>query len=217
MQWVYVGIFIAMLIPTLMVFLRGRRNLVEARVVLAESRETEFMSRRKEAVAAANQALTIAKNMISASQEVADDRNRKAEGAKQLLEDVMATAAENYANDNPSPLMKMGVRHEDDYLEHGSLASYRQRGWGYGNRPTNSDGGFAEEPVGVVGLVGRTPMAVEEIIEEKRVATGKATRDEVVRMARESDRKALAVCPVCGTKVKAKNLVKHFDKQHPQG
>lgn len=79
-------------------------------------------------------------------------------------------------------------------------------GWGFGTTIDHSGTPVTDKPDYVEGSV------VE--LATRSVPKSDSARDKLVALSRDSDPETFVACPSCNAKTKAKNIVRHFDRNH---
>ena len=126
--------------------------------------------------------------------------------ADSRLAAVKDAAAARFREVYPEPRLAGDIRPESDWDSAASVMERLGMGWGFGTTIDHSGTPVTDKPDYVEGSV------VE--LATRSVPKSDSARDKLVALSRDSDPETFVACPSCNAKTKAKNIVRHFDRNH---
>lgn len=192
---------------SVMPFVALKRSQFTRRKVLGDQRRADDASRQEAAAASATGKMETAIAGWKVAHDAESLERAKMKNAIEVLKEAVAEAVSDFDRSYPEPKLMEKVRPESDFETYAPLTELRAKGWTFGH---SLDG--RGDISGVEGLVG----AKEEPAKPEAEGTPPVGRAAVLALARNSKPGDIVACPLCTTKVKAGNLVRHYDKSHPE-
>lgn len=189
---------------------RGHRS---RRRSLSKQRQMEITQRRNNAIAKAQVRMEQAIASLNSVEDKAKIPIRAHEEAKKNLELAKKNAIAEFVRINPEPNLTSGVKPESIYEEFTRIRDLSNDGWGFGHELQKDGKSVSKSPIDPQGLVGHH-LITEPCTSDYSFSRLTKGRDRLKEIAKQAADDEMTGCPICGTRLKAKNLVRHYDKQH---
>lgn len=189
-----------------------RMKLRARRASESEVRMRRIADERESKMRAATKTIGEYESRISQANKNVDRIQKAVDVAIKQLEAAKERAVQAFQRSYPKPELAAGVKPEDAWDTATTITELLKKGWGYGNSIKAGGAVNTKKPGHLDGLVaGRKPKGSGP---KRAKPSGGTVRDELLTIARNAQDDDLLPCPCCDAKIKSKNLILHYDRNH---